>query len=459
MPDFVQVPSDGAGKRITSKVFNDGVNDNHTQIVHIGDRTDPNQQQTVNPSGAALTEYSTGAPVFNSFNRMLVAQDELLSAFKFYEGPKAVANKIAEETAGTGSVAFDAANLSYRCRVPAGAGNSANLSSHRRFSYKPGASVTCYFVVGGNTLAQPNTVRRAGLFDESDGLFLELENGVVSFVMRNSLGGIVDTKVAQSAWNGDRMDGTGSDENRSGETLDLTKMNIFAITYQYLSAGVAQLYHYVKGRPVLLHQMDNYGVLSAPYMATTYLPLRSEAATTGAGQTGDTDWYTWCGALVSDGYEDLIRTPLAFEETKTLSDSLETPLISFRPAQVYLGADNRYRYLLQYVSSFTSAEPVLLTLYAGADLVGATWAGSELGLEIDTAATALNSGDAYGKSICAAANTQLINLTEIGGSSSTDGLFRKNDIAQTDVWTITARRLSGAGATDVTAAGAFFEVQ
>ena len=458
MVDNVRVPSDGAGKRITSKVFNDGSNDNYTQIAHIGDRTDPNVLATVTAAGSVFTEFPTGAPIFNAFNRMLVSQDNLLSAYKFYEGAKAVSAKIDETTVGSGTVAVDTGNNSYRCRVPSGNGNKATITSHRHFSYKPGASITMYFVVGFSTPAQPDVTRRAGLFNDDDGIFLENQNGTLSLVIRDSLSA-TENRIPQSAWNGDRLDGLGGDTNRSGATISLENMNIFSITYQYLSAGAVTLGTYVNGVPVVCHTIGHYGALTAPYMATTYLPHRFEVETTGTGQVGDTDLYTWCSASIADGYEDLIRTPCAFEAEASLTDGTETLICSFRPSQTYLGTDNRYRYLLQYLSSFTATEPVVFTLYAGASLTGATFASSTLGLEIDTAATALNSGLAYGKKITSAGNHGNLNLMEAGMDSSTDGLFRKADITETDIWSITARRLSSSGTTDVAVAGAFAEVQ
>lgn len=460
MVDNVRIPSDGAGKRVTTNIYNDGELDYHTQVVSVGDRTNPNNQQTIKPDGAALVEFTTGAPIFNSFNRLLVSSDDLLSAFKFYEGPRAVSTKISEVTTGSANVGFNSTNLSYACSVDSGVGNKAQISSHRRFSYKPGASLTMYFVVGTNAPNQPNQNIRAGMFTDDDGLFFEIENGVINAVIRNSVtGSPVETKITQSSWNGDRLDGSSGDFNRSEATIDLTKMNIFFITYQYLSAGAVTFGTYVNGKPIICHQEGNYGALTSPYMATTYLPHRFEIENTGPGQVGTTDLYTWCSASISDGYTDLLRTPLSFENTVTLTDSTETPVISFRPAETYLGWENRYRYLLQYVDAFSSSEPVMLTLHANTVLANATFTGQNLGLEIDTGATEVLGSLQYGKSICASGATNLIEIFAIGGDASTDGLFRKDNITQTDVWTISARRLSDTGNTNVTVAGSFFQVE
>jgi len=456
MSDFVRVPADGAGKRVTTKVYADSAGDLYTQVVHVGDRSDPTRLQTIAADGSALVEFSSGVPQFNAFNRLLTTQDDLLSAFKFYEGPKAVATKIDAQTTGSASVFFNSANQSYTLRCPSGTGQKATLSSHRRFSYKPGASITMFFVVSGNATSQPNNIRRAGLFDENDGLFLELEDGVINVVIRK---GGVDTKVPQSAWNNDRVDGAAGDFNRSSARLNPGTMNIFFITYQYLSAGAVTFGHYVGGTPTVLHRVSNYGELTSPYMENTYLPHRFECENTGIGQTGDTDLYTFCSATVAEGYTDLLRTPLAFEATKTLSTDSDVPIITFRPKQTYQGDDNRYRYLLQYVSAYTHNQPVVLTLWATTTPSGATYEDSALGLEIDTAATGVAGGLPYGKLMLAANQTGDINLTLTGGDNSTDGLFRNNDITQSDVWSITGRRLTDSGDAVVTVGGSFFQVE
>ncbi len=64
-----------------------------------------------------------------------------------------------------------------------------------------------------------------------------------------------DTKitVAQASWD-DPMDGTGS----SGMTLDQTKLNVFAIQYQYLGAGAIRLFieSDTTGEFILVHTID-----------------------------------------------------------------------------------------------------------------------------------------------------------------------------------------------------------
>lgn len=62
-----------------------------------------------------------------------------------------------------------------------------------------------------------------------------------SFAQTKAGAASTDTWVAQTAWNGDRLDGTGS----SGVTIDPTKNNVYSIGVTYLGAGPVEFRVYV----------------------------------------------------------------------------------------------------------------------------------------------------------------------------------------------------------------------
>jgi hypothetical protein len=466
MVDNVRVPADGAGKRITTNIYNDGVNDFHTQVVTIGDRTDPSYQQSVQPNGAAIVEFSAGAPQFDAFNRMMVATDDLRTAIKFYEGPAAVSTRMEEQITGNASISFDPSIRGYVTRTEPGAGNKSRLMSHRHLPYSPGSSFTTYFVVAGNAPTQTGVARRVGIFNDSDGIYMELRDGEIFCVIRNSLTGI-ERRTPQSAWNADRLDGTGGDFNRSGAQLNPTSMNIFAINYQYLSAGAVNFYTFVDGRQILIHSYGHYGELDRPYMGTTKLPFTCETENITGGQVGNTDVYIYCAAIVNQGYNDEIKIPIGYEGTKTLTSTDEVPIMAFRPTESYFGEDNRNRYLFATVSGYSSDEPVILSIRAAVGtmpmdpMVNATWSISSLGLEMDTDATGTIAPlPDWGKMVVPGGQTDTLIIPAIGGDASTDGLFRNATISNSEVWVITGRKLTNAGGnTDVTVYGTMWQLE
>ena len=83
----------------------------------------------------------------------------------------------------------------------------------------------------------------------------------------------VNTKVPQSQWNLDRMDGTGN----SGYVIDLSKMQMFYIDYTWYGAGFIRWgLRGVKGDVTYAHKMPNNNVNTEAYMRSGNLPARYE---------------------------------------------------------------------------------------------------------------------------------------------------------------------------------------
>ncbi|CAB4185657.1 hypothetical protein UFOVP1119_94 [uncultured Caudovirales phage] len=91
----------------------------------------------------------------------------------------------------------------------------------------------------------------------------------------------INTKIPQSQWNLDRMDGTGN----SGYVTDLSKMQMFYVDYTWYGAGFVRWgLRGVKGDVTYAHKMPNNNVNTEAYMRSGNLPARYEinndAATT-----------------------------------------------------------------------------------------------------------------------------------------------------------------------------------
>jgi hypothetical protein len=82
------------------------------------------------------------------------------------------------------------------------------------------------------------------------------------------------SKVPQSQWNMDKMDGTGP----SGYNLDISKMQMAYIDYTWYGAGYIRFgFRAVNGDIVYCHKMPNNNVNTAAYMRSGNLPARFEA--------------------------------------------------------------------------------------------------------------------------------------------------------------------------------------
>jgi hypothetical protein len=88
----------------------------------------------------------------------------------------------------------------------------------------------------------------------------------------------IDTKVPQSEWNIDTMDGNGP----SGFTLELTKMQMFYIDYSWYGAGFVRWgLRGLDGTVYYVHKLINNNTNSEAYMRSGNLPGRYESNTFG----------------------------------------------------------------------------------------------------------------------------------------------------------------------------------
>jgi hypothetical protein len=112
----------------------------------------------------------------------------------------------------------------------------------------------------------------------------------------------IDTRIPQSEFNLDKVDGTGP----SGYNVDLTKMQMFYIDYSWYGAGFIRWgLRATDGNVIYVHKMKNNNVNNEAYMRSGNLPARYESSTipptTRMDQTlADTD--TTLHVLSTDGF-------------------------------------------------------------------------------------------------------------------------------------------------------------
>ena len=140
--------------------------------------------------------------------------------------------------------------------------------------------------------------RRWGIYDDNDGMYFELSGTTLSTGVRTSTSGSpVDTIVAQSSWNGDKLDGTGL----SGVTIDITKVQLWWIDYQWLGSGHARFGIYGEdGARIVAHTVNNSNVITLPFTQTGTLPLRFQNTNTG-GTSGSSELTTMCSTVIIEG--------------------------------------------------------------------------------------------------------------------------------------------------------------
>ncbi len=179
-----------------------------------------------------------------------------------------------EEFEGNGSTS-DLVNLAgKRLEIAAGGGpNKALIESRGRFHAVPPYSQLVWFAV---TIGNPNPLddiqKRIGLYDDADGIYLQLSGtSLPSFHIIN-LDIAQDITITRDNWD-DPLDGTGE----SGITIDADLLQLFFLEYSW-GGGYARFGVLVNGIPYIAHTeyFGNRPGNSTPMFKQPNLPVRFE---------------------------------------------------------------------------------------------------------------------------------------------------------------------------------------
>ena len=214
--------------------------------------------------------------------------------------------------------------------VTAASGSSVIRETTKVFTYQPGKSLlvlnTFVFAPSATNLRQ-----RTGYFGNNNGIYFQLDDGVVSFVERSLVtGSPSETTVPMSAWNIDKMDGTGP----SGFTLDITKAQISWMDIEWLGVGTVRCGFVIDGKFVHCHSFHHANKIASTYITTASLPLRYEI-TNKAATNGSRTMKQICSSVISEGGYELnglqqaVGTVITTPKTLT-SAGTYYPVVSIR---------------------------------------------------------------------------------------------------------------------------------
>lgn len=231
-------------------------------------------------------------------------------------------------TANGGSSSYSADRASTTLTVTTANGSSSIRQSRAYLTYQPGKALL-FLGTGVMGSAQTGTTKRIGYFDANNGLFFQLSGSTLSVVVRSKVtGSVVDTAINQSSWNLDKLDGTGA----SGITIDLTKVQIFGIDFQWLGSGRVRFGFDIGGQIIYCHQVTNANIISSVYMSTPNLPVRYEIFnSTGVASTASLEMI--CVQVTSEGGFDSLGIPYSCSNVaaaKTINATL-LPILILRP--------------------------------------------------------------------------------------------------------------------------------
>ena len=264
-------------------------------------------------------------------------------------------------------------------------GGKAYLQSFEHFRYQSGRSQLIYMTFNF-VETKANTLKFIGYGDRSNGIFLE-QSGSVAQVKIYSTTDTASETVIQSAWNLDKLDGTGS----SGVTLNLAKAQVLIIDMQWHGTGRVRIGFVIDGTIIYVHEFNHANVVTVPYMKSGTLPVSAGMTCTGTVST--TMRYIAC-TVISEGGELDVGALNFSQETPSLTagSDARTHAISIRPKTTFNGVANRITMVPTGLDVLvTGNNPVKWELCIGDVITGTTTFAdvntTHSGMEYNTAGT------------------------------------------------------------------------
>lgn len=377
----------------------------------------PTYAQHIDKVGASSVRFAEGSPTFDAFGRMQVSPTTTITEHTFnYDGRD---EHFSDAIVGTASITHNLQIGGMVFTTDTGATDSAIRTADIYNKYIPGQSQLTEMTVASGDTGKTNVRRRWGYFDENDGVFFELDGTDLYVVLRSSVSGsVVDTRVIQSDWNVDRVNGVGGAFNISLANLNVSKDIIYWIDLQWLGAGKIRFGVNINGSRIVCHELNESNVNDNSYMRTGSLPVRVEQTNT-ASPASVSQMKFFCTTVKTEG--DFAPRLSQFSYVPTgegvVTNTLK-PIFSIRPKLTHNTRTNRIMLMPAHmsVSSYdtanpTNAERLVIEVYKNASLTGSTWAisgGSHSGAELDITASALTGGDLIGAMIFDGTNSQSI---------------------------------------------------
>lgn len=253
----------------------------------------------VNASITGTANVAIGGTQLDAFGRLRVSNPVTLfdSQNRYISG-----QQFSNVTATGGNVVYVSNESSFNLNVTTANGSSVIQQARFVQPYQPGKSLLVMESFCMSTLIA-NCRQRVGYFTAENGVYFEADGTTLYLVIRSSASGsIVEERIAQSSWNGDRLNGVPGANNLSGITLNPALTNIFWCDIEWLGVGNVRAGFIINGQFILCHtfQHANQSGNTKVYMTTATLNPRYEITNTGTTASSST-FKQICATVISEG--------------------------------------------------------------------------------------------------------------------------------------------------------------
>lgn len=441
---YVQVPPDSTGKKLHTQQHAVNGSDVQVQVMHIADKNASANILAIDPRGAAAVRFSEGQPTLSGFGALNVSQPNVLGVYESSSGSYDDLYSI--ELASGGASTYDDIGHGMLLTTTGVNGSSVKRTTNRYHYYLPGSSNNLAMTIACGDTGKVGNLRRWGAFDDQDGVYFELYETTLNVVIRSSTtGSVVNTKVPQSSWNMDKLDGTGV----SGVTIDVTKINIWWLDYQWLGSGRVRFGIFAKdGSRIICHIVENAGQNVVPYMRTGTLPLATEntnfAATGSGSQLRESCLAIYTEGQISDYtfWRHSDANALGVVATGT-----DTQLFTLR-SKVLVPSLNHHNSIIAYPETLNvySDQPVRIDIWQNVTATGGTWnlLAAEVSIEGSTDTVLTNLVTPF-KTLFFPAGVTVVDMSKYFEVNDEGILLGANGVPNN--WAFTAKKLGATNAT------------
>ena len=223
-------------------------------------------------------------------------------------------------------------NLSrLRIQTGVGAAGSGTFQSARIARYRAAEGMVARFT-GVWTTSAANSTQVIGVGNTQIGYFFGYNGTAFGISIRN---GGSDNWTAQTAWNGDKCDGTGA----SGFNWNKTFGNVMMIQYPYLGYGDIKFWvqNSATGAWILCHTIQYTNSTASVQLSNPSFPFYANA--TNSGSTTNLIMYVGSVGVFISGLREFLGPQYAIDNNKS-SITAETSIISLRNCTTYNGVTN-----------------------------------------------------------------------------------------------------------------------
>ena len=359
-------------------------------------------------------------PQLDAFGRLRVSQPvTLFDSQQRYE----LDRSFISNTASGGTVTFIPSQSSANLTVVNTSGSYAARETRYIFKYQPGKSQLSLMTFTMAPQSSGNLRQQVGYYGVDNGYFLQLSDQLYICERSNVTGTVTHSNVAQSSWNGDKLNGSGA----STISLDMTKSQIFFIDMEWLGVGSVRTGFVINGQNIIAHTFNHANLFSSAYITTASLPVRYEIQALSASAPATSNLTQICCTVISEaGYTEPLAlfSNLVTFTTLTVGTSW-IPLISIRLDSSRLDS---IAIMKQVEVVLTTSDTLQWALWSNVTTTSLTGENFTVppnngGVVIDKSATALNVTNCWQVAAGLATNS-------VGGSTSSSVLELTNYFSQ-----------------------------